>query len=201
MSNDADSDITLTRSPRSPSETLKDAIDRAEKLLAGLGRGAGPVEAVAKAIGFGGLSGASRSSLASLTSYGFLTKQGNNYRISDLALRILRPLNPADRIAAIAEAQSSPKLFAEIQQDHPEASAASVAKTTQAETKSNTTSVSQSPAISANELPVPIGEGRVARVPFPMSEEDFDLVIGTLNLWKKKLTAKPTKPIETMDVD
>jgi hypothetical protein len=244
MSNDADSDITLTRSPRSPSETLKDAIDRAEKLLAGLGRGAGPVEAVAKAIGFGGLSGASRSSLASLTSYGFLTKQGNNYRISDLALRILRPLNPADRIAAIAEAQSSPKLFAEIQQDHPEASedvlanlllhkgftedrakraayvfkdnveflknsgyvasqnqAASVAKTTQAETKSNTTSVSQSPAISANELPVPIGEGRVARVPFPMSEEDFDLFIGTLNLWKKKLTAKPTKPIETMDVD
>jgi len=26
---------------------------------------------------------------------------------------------------------------------------------------------------------------RVARIPFPMTEDDFDLLIGTLNLWKK----------------
>lgn len=32
-----------------------------------------------------------------------------------------------------------------------------------------------------------VGTGRVARIPFPMSEDDFELLIGTLNLWKKKI--------------
>jgi hypothetical protein len=30
--------------------------------------------------------------------------------------------------------------------------------------------------------------------PFPMTEDDFDLLIGTLNLWKKKLLAPKSKP-------
>lgn len=41
-------------------------------------------------------------------------------------------------------------------------------------------------AIQAGELPIPIA-GKVARIPFPMSEDDFELFIGTLQLWKKKL--------------
>jgi hypothetical protein len=40
------------------------------------------------------------------------------------------------------------------------------------------------------ELPILVGaSNRVARIPFPMTEDDFDLLIGTLNLWKKKLIA------------
>ncbi|MEN3367920.1 MAG: hypothetical protein V7609_63 [Verrucomicrobiota bacterium] len=43
------------------------------------------------------------------------------------------------------------------------------------------------------ELPILVGDNRVARIPFPMTEDDFDLLLGTLNLWKKKLlSAKPT---------
>ncbi|MCI0549880.1 MAG: hypothetical protein L0287_02895 [Anaerolineae bacterium] len=49
-------------------------------------------------------------------------------------------------------------------------------------------------AIQPGELPVPIGDGLVARVPFPMTEEDFDLLIGTLQLWKKKLVSAIVKP-------
>jgi hypothetical protein len=30
---------------------------------------------------------------------------------------------------------------------------------------------------------------RVARIPFPMTEDDFELLMGTLNLWKKKLVS------------
>lgn len=45
-------------------------------------------------------------------------------------------------------------------------------------------------AIQPGELPVPIADGLVARVPFPMSEDDFELLIGTLQLWKKKLIKK-----------
>ena len=37
------------------------------------------------------------------------------------------------------------------------------------------------------ELPVPLDNGLVASVPYPMTEEDFELLIGTLQLWKKRL--------------
>jgi hypothetical protein len=40
---------------------------------------------------------------------------------------------------------------------------------------------------SVQELPILVDHGQVARIPFPMSEEAFDLLLGTLNLWKKKL--------------
>lgn len=45
--------------------------------------------------------------------------------------------------------------------------------------------------LNPSELPIPIA-GRLARIPFPMSEDDFDLFIGTLQLWKKKLVRKLT---------
>jgi hypothetical protein len=38
-----------------------------------------------------------------------------------------------------------------------------------------------------SELPILVGNNQVARIPFPMSEEDFDLLIGTLQLWKKRI--------------
>jgi hypothetical protein len=44
--------------------------------------------------------------------------------------------------------------------------------------------------INPGELPVPIAEGLVARVPYPMSEEDFGLLLDTLKLWKNKLVRK-----------
>ena len=50
------------------------------------------------------------------------------------------------------------------------------------------------PDAAIQEMPVLVGPGKVARIPFPMTEEDFDLFIGTLNLWKKKLVKKPDQP-------
>jgi hypothetical protein len=44
------------------------------------------------------------------------------------------------------------------------------------------------------ELPILVGDNRVARIPFPMTEDNFDLLIGTLNLWKRKLLAPKPKP-------
>ncbi|MCB1276792.1 hypothetical protein [Prosthecobacter sp.] len=44
------------------------------------------------------------------------------------------------------------------------------------------------------ELPIPLEDGVVARVPYPMSEESFDLLIGTLQLWKRKLVAHHDTP-------
>ena len=39
------------------------------------------------------------------------------------------------------------------------------------------------------ELPIPLTDGMIARVPFPMTEEDFELLIDTLQLWKNKLVS------------
>jgi hypothetical protein len=47
--------------------------------------------------------------------------------------------------------------------------------------------------VNPNELPIPLDGGLVARVPFPMSEDTFDLLLGTLQLWKKKLV-RPEYP-------
>ncbi len=43
------------------------------------------------------------------------------------------------------------------------------------------------------ELPVPLDNGLVASVPYPMTEEDFELLIGTLQLWKKRLVQPPAR--------
>ena len=42
-------------------------------------------------------------------------------------------------------------------------------------------------SVARKELPVPLDNDLVARVPYPMTEEDFDLLIDTLQLWKKRL--------------
>jgi hypothetical protein len=55
----------------------------------------------------------------------------------------------------------------------------------------NTNQQRQTPFVPMNpavqELPILVGPNLVARIPFPMTEDDFDLMMGTLNLWKKKI--------------
>ena len=47
-------------------------------------------------------------------------------------------------------------------------------------------------SMARKELPVPLDNDLVARVPYPMSEDDFELLIGTLQLWKKRLVQAGT---------
>jgi hypothetical protein len=44
----------------------------------------------------------------------------------------------------------------------------------------------------SGEVPVFLGENRYARVPVPLSEEDYQLLLDQLNLLKKKLVLTPT---------
>ena len=46
-------------------------------------------------------------------------------------------------------------------------------------------------SMARRELPVPLDNDLVARVPYPMTEEDFLLLIDTLQLWKKRLVHPP----------
>ena len=240
MTTESGAKNTHERSPRFPSETLVDAIGRLEKFMTELGRGIAPAEAAAKAIGFGGLSGASRAALASLSYYGFLDKQGQGYRLSDLALRVIRPLNDSDKLLALREAHLSPKLFSEIEKEHSECSEKALANLLQhkefteegakraawvfkdnvkflessgyidTKPKGSFSSAASgkherpftpnhSTEIMPKELSIPLGENLVASIPFPMSEEDFKLLIGTLNLWKNKLVTRTFVTVEAPD--
>lgn len=51
------------------------------------------------------------------------------------------------------------------------------------------------PMPTSQQLPILVGNGMVASIPFPMSEDDFELLIGTLNLWKKRLVSPTQKQI------
>jgi len=52
--------------------------------------------------------------------------------------------------------------------------------------------------VKLNELAVPIGDGMVARVPYPISDEDFELFVATLKLWKRKLVKTPATTDEIL---
>lgn len=44
-------------------------------------------------------------------------------------------------------------------------------------------------------LPILIGEQlRCATIPFPMDEQDFEMMLSTLALWKRRLVLPPTQP-------
>jgi hypothetical protein len=51
------------------------------------------------------------------------------------------------------------------------------------------------------ELPILVGANRVARIPFPMTTEDFDLLLETLNVWKKRIVIEEIKPSQEVDDD
>jgi hypothetical protein len=60
---------------------------------------------------------------------------------------------------------------------------------TQPVTKTPSLGAAISSLIQSSVLPVPVA-GRIASIPFPMTEEDFNLFIATLNLWKPNIVVK-----------
>jgi hypothetical protein len=84
---------------------------------------AAPREVVANHLGFKSLNGSSLKALSSLLKYGLLEKvQGDQRRVTDLAVRILHPTDEADKRAAIIEAANHPALFKEIANNWPNGS-------------------------------------------------------------------------------
>jgi len=79
-------------------------------------------EVAAKAIGYGGLNGPSRTSLASMKKYGLIDSDDKTVRVSDLALRILHPANEREAESAVREAALKPELFMDLFHTHRDAS-------------------------------------------------------------------------------
>lgn len=112
--NTADKDATKRdRSPNFPSISLEAAIELTRKIYAKVGKSAVNQEMIVKSIGYSSLSGASRVTMAALSSYGLLERIQKNMKISAIALKILHPVG-ASKEEAIKEAAMNPDIFKKI---------------------------------------------------------------------------------------
>jgi hypothetical protein len=107
------------RSPNYPALSLPQAIEKSVLLYRNIHNHAAPREVVAKGMGYAGLSGPSSTVISALQKYGLLERAGEEYRVSERALRILHPHSPAERAAAVMEAGREPALFSEIAERFP----------------------------------------------------------------------------------
>lgn len=103
------------RSPGYPNSPLEQVIGFADKVHSEDRQHPVDRATVARHIGFTGLSGTSDRALSALMHFGLMEKvKKGELRVTDLALRILHPDNPAERRVALHEAAFSPELFREL---------------------------------------------------------------------------------------
>jgi hypothetical protein len=104
--------MTRIRSPNYPTISLPTAIDKVRSVHKAEGKNSIGRESVAKILGFGGLNGASATTLSALAKYGLLeAAEGGEARVTDLAVRILFPHDDREKQGAVLEASLKPVIF------------------------------------------------------------------------------------------
>jgi hypothetical protein len=104
------------RSPNYPAISLAEAIKRIDTVHAREHQHPTSREVLVKGMGYSGLHGTSLGALSAAIKFGLLAREGKgeDYRVTDRAVAILHPHNPAERTQAIREAAHSPQLFREM---------------------------------------------------------------------------------------
>lgn len=102
------------RSPNYPAVGLGESLERTRRLWAKEKRTAVDYAIASEAIGYSGISGPSRSMLASMKKYGLVDSDDRAVRVSDLALRILHPANEYEQLTAMQQAALNPELFRQL---------------------------------------------------------------------------------------
>jgi hypothetical protein len=104
----------LRRSPNFPSLSLSRAIELAERVYSKAFTSAIETSIFLELMGFKGVSGASRTAMATLKQYGLLEGRDDNNKITRLAEQIIHPIDELDRHSAILEAAKKPIIYQEI---------------------------------------------------------------------------------------
>lgn len=103
--------VSKVRSASYPNASLQEAVDMTLKIKNALGNASFSRDSGAKALGYGGVNGASAAKIAALVHFGLLSRSGNVYRVTSIADRIALPISDDDKNLAIIEAAKSPKLY------------------------------------------------------------------------------------------
>ncbi len=111
--------MARTRSPNYPAISLRQAVEQIRKVYSKEHNHKASADVVVKAMGYGGLNGASMTVLSALKKYGLLEEVGEDFKVSKAALTILvDPSGSKERAAALEQAAFSPALFAELQKEY-----------------------------------------------------------------------------------
>jgi hypothetical protein len=102
------------KSPNFPSLSLSRALELAERVYESALDSALDTGTVLELMGFKGISGASRTALATLKQFGLLEGRDNDNRVTKLASRIFHPLTDEEKVSAIVEASRKPPIYDEI---------------------------------------------------------------------------------------
>ncbi|HEV2162451.1 MAG TPA: hypothetical protein VGR52_09505 [Stellaceae bacterium] len=109
------------RSPNYPAISLPEAISRVKAIHAAEQHLAAPKEVIAKHLGYNGLNGASIKMISAISKYGLLEEiESGKMKVSPLAMTVLYPAKPEEKVAAIQEAAFKPTLFTEIANEWPQ---------------------------------------------------------------------------------
>ncbi|MBP9718576.1 hypothetical protein KBD59_04765 [Candidatus Gracilibacteria bacterium] len=103
--------VKRERSAAYPAISLEQAIEFSQMLEGAFGKTPFGRDGAVQAMGYSSVTGTSGSRLAALVHYGLVLRTGNSYQNSNLAVRIIRPIDDSDKRAAIQEAVRTPKLF------------------------------------------------------------------------------------------
>jgi hypothetical protein len=107
--------MAKARSPSYPSISLREAVEKIERVYNADYQNAIPRSLVAQHMGYQGINGKSLGILAAVAKYGLLEGRGDESRVSDLAVRIIaHPPRSQERQLALLEAAARPELFAEL---------------------------------------------------------------------------------------
>jgi len=104
----------VERSSSYPGVTLEAAIGYTETLRKNLGSTAFSRESAAQALGHPSINGTSIKKTAACVHFGFLTRQGNTYRQSELSDKYFNPTSEAEQNEALMEAIQAPTLYGKL---------------------------------------------------------------------------------------
>jgi len=111
------------RSPNYPAIGLPEAIRSIKQIWDREKRTAVPNDVLGRAMGYTSVSGPVRTKIAALRKYGLLDQMGGNFKLSDLAMRILHSTPDSQELKdAINTAALRPEAFRELYQSHADAS-------------------------------------------------------------------------------
>ena len=105
---------TVNRSAAYPGVSLQEAVEATKLLKDNLGAGPYSRESAAHALGYAGVNGASSAKVAACVHFGLLTREGNVYKLADLANQIFIYLTEDEKQAAIRTAVQRPTLYAKL---------------------------------------------------------------------------------------